>query len=162
MKRREFLKAALYGGSLATIGNILLPGGLVHAGTEAILHQRLLVNIMLKGGPDFRHLLAPAYDASTGSYGYRHWEAKAPAHSIADSSSDWESRWNDDYFHVSDGETTFGILKRCGWLKSMWDQGNVAIICNATGSTSRNHTHSELVMEHGYLDMKPGDFGRSG
>jgi uncharacterized protein (DUF1501 family) len=162
MKRRDVLKAALYGGSLISGGGLFLPGRLAHAGAEAVLSQRVLANIMLKGGPDFRHLLAPPFEANSSSYGYRHWQAKAAAHAIADSSSAWADRWNNDYYPVTDGQTTFGILKRCGWLKSMWDQGKVAVVCNASGGTSRNHAHCELVMEYGDLSTQPNELGRSG
>jgi hypothetical protein len=107
----------------------------------ATVSQRVLVNLMLAGGPDLRHLLPPAFNSNTASYGYRYWEAKANAHGIAQSAAAYQARWENDYFHVGDSQTTFGILKSCGWLKRMWDSGHVAFINNAIGCTARDHAY---------------------
>ena len=74
----------------------------------------------------------------------------------------FQSRWENDYDLLSDGTTEFGILKSCGWLKSMWDAGHVAIICNAVGGKDRNHPHCTLQMDLGDLTASHIDTGRSG
>ena len=44
----------------------------------------------------------------------------------------------------------------------MWDKGNLAIICNALGSTSRDHEQAILAMDQGNLTSGPNDSLRSG
>ena len=162
MNRRNFLKAAMASGALYSAGGLPILGREVFADGFANVSQRVLVNLMLGGGPDFRHLLPPAFDVDPTSYGYRYWEAKAGAHSIEPVASAYQARWDNDYFHINDGDTTFGILKSCGWLKSMWDAGNVAFIHNAIGSPSRDHVHSQLVMEQGDTRTGRNDYDKSG
>lgn len=162
MNRRDFLKASLATGALYSAGGLPLLGGNVYASGFAPLNNRVLVNVMLQGGPDFRHLMPPAFNSSPSSYGYRYWQAKARAHAIADAASAYQARWNNDYFHVSHGQTQFGILKSCGWLKRMWDAGNVAVICNAVGAKTRDHAHCQLVLDQGNITSGPNDFNRSG
>jgi uncharacterized protein (DUF1501 family) len=161
MRRREFLKtvlaSALYAG-----GGLAFPGRVAQAAGFPASGNRMLVNIMLAGAPDFRHLFTPQFDADQGSYGYRYWEARAGSHAVAASSSAWRDRWENDYVHVGDATTEFGILAKCGWLRRMWDAGNVAIISNAMGGTTRNHSHCELIMDQGDLSTGPNDFNRSG
>ena len=162
MRRRDFIKSALATGALYTSGGLPVLGRVAHASGMPALGNRVLVNIMLSGGPDFRHLFPPPFDSKPDSYGFRYWEARAAAHSIDQTSSAYQSRWTNDYFHVSDGPTEFGILAKCGWLKRMWDAGHVAIVSNAVGGTDRNHSHCQLIMNQGNLSTGPNDFGRSG
>jgi len=162
MKRRDFLKAALATGALYGAGGLPVLGQVAHASGIPALGNRVLVNIMLSGAPDFRHLFTPPFDPVPGSYGYEYWAARAGSHSIDQSATAYESRWNNDYMHTLDGSTEFGILGKCGWLKRMWDAGNVAIISNAVGGTTRNHPHCTLIMEQGNLSSGSNDFDRSG
>ena len=162
MRRREFIKSALATGALYTSSGFPVLERLAHASGIPVLGNRVLVNIMLSGGPDFRYLFPPAFDSTPDSYGFRHWEAKAAVHSIEQTSTAYQLRWTNDYFHVSDGTTEFGILAKCGWLKRMWDAGNVAIVSNAVGGTNRNHSHCRLIMNQGNLSTGANDFGRSG
>lgn len=162
MNRRDFIKATLATGALYSANGLPVLVDSASAANFAPLNNRILVNVMLAGGPDLRHLLPPAFDSDTQSYGYRYWEAKAGAHAIANSVSAYQARWNDDYFHLNDGSIDFGILKTCGWLKRMWDAGNVAIICNAVGAQTRNHVHGQLVLDQGNLTSGPNDANRSG
>ena len=162
MNRRKFIKAALATSTLYAASGLPTLGRVASADGVPALDNRVLVNVMMFGGPDFRHLFPPPFDSKPGSYGYEYWAARAGSHSIAESVSAYQSRWFDDYFHVSDGATDFGILSSCGWLKRMWDAGNVAIITNAVGGTTRNHSHCRLIMEQGNLRSGPNDFERSG
>ena len=149
MERRNFIKAALATGLLYGTGSLPSVSRIARAGFAPV-NRRILVNVMLAGGPDFRHLFPPAYNANSASFGYRYWEARARSHDISSSSaSAWQNRWTNDYFAVSGGGTTFGILRNCGWLKRMYDQGNVAIIANAIGSSSRDHDHSISILDQG-------------
>jgi uncharacterized protein (DUF1501 family) len=162
MKRRHFLKAALASGALYSAGGLPIFGGMAHGSGFAGASQRIVVNMMLEGGPDVRHLLPPPFDPSPASYGYRFWEAKAYAHGIAKSPSAYQTRWENDYFHVASGETAFGILNTCGWLKRMWDSGHVALVNNALGCPARDHAYCQLIMDQGDRSSGPNDYERSG
>ena len=157
MRRRDVIKAALATGALYGSGGLPALGRVAQANSFPGLANRVLVNVMLSGGPDFRHLFPAPFDSDPQSYGYRYWEAKAGAHSLEQASSTYQARWTDDYFHVSDGATEFGILRKCGWLKRMWDSGKVAIISNAVGGTTRNHLHCQLIMHQGNPGSSPND-----
>jgi len=161
MKRRAFIKA-LAASIVYTGGGLPALGRVAQASSFPTLDNRVLINMMLSGGPDFRHLFPPPFDSNPDSYGYRYWQARAGAHSIAESSSAYQARWENDYLHASDGQTKFGILAKCGWLKRMWDAGNVAVISNTVGGTTRNHPHCELIMNQGNLSSSPTDSERSG
>ena len=152
----------LASGALYTAGGLPFLGRMAQAEGFAPLGQRVLVNIMLEGGPDLRHLFPPAYNSNPSSYGFRYWEARASSHAIAQSSSAYLTRWQNNYFPITSGATNFGILNSCGWLKRMWDAGNVAIVCNMVGATTRDHAHCQLVMDQGNRSSGPNDFNRSG
>lgn len=160
MDRRNFLKNSLL--ATAMYSGAGLPGiaSLAQASAFAPVMQRTLVNIKLDGGPDFRHLFAPAYNAAPGSFGRKFWGAMSTAHGIAGNASAWEQRWNNDYTPLHDG--SFGVLSSCGWLQRMWTQGNVALISNVLGSDSRNHAHASLVLEQGNRSSGPSSSRRSG
>jgi len=162
MKRREFIIKALATGAVYTIGGLPLFSGRAVADGFPSISNRILVNLMLAGGPDLRHLFPPPFQAISSDYGYQYWQAKASAHAIAQNTTAYQSRWENDYYHVSHGETEFGILKTCGWLKRMWDANNVAIVCNAVGGQDRDHAHCQLVLDQGDLSSGKNDFNRSG
>lgn len=151
--RREFIKLAL-ASSLSTGGATL--SSVVQAQESfAPLNRRVAINVYLTGGPDWRHVFPPAYSANTSSYGNLYWKNRARAHGIARSESAAQRRWDDDFHHTVGGRTRFGILKRCGWLYDMWNQGNVAIISNTVGAVSRDHSHAISVMNLGDIDAEP-------
>lgn len=161
MRRRDFLRSALFGTVLLGSGALprlarAIPGGFPALG------RRVLINVTLDGGPDFRHLFPPAFDANPASFGYRYWEAMCAAHEIDPTPAAWEARWNDAYTPLSDATTQFGLLNGCGWLQRMWDRGKVAIVCNVLGASSRNHAHGAIVLNHGDRSLGPNDQGRSG
>ncbi len=109
----------------------------------------MLVSVLLSGGPDFRHLMPPAYSETIGSTGFEYWKAMAASHGLGESPRDLQARFNLEYDLVGDTQNEFGILKSCGWLKQMWDEGHVAIINNVLGSSSRNHPLSIMASELG-------------
>jgi uncharacterized protein (DUF1501 family) len=161
MERRHFIKTVLVSGAIY--------GGLPVLGRGATVNEfptpsnRMLVDVMLDGGPDFRYLNPPPFDPDINSFGYRYWEMQAAAHDLpADNPDRWEQRWNEKYFHVSDGTTDFGILKQAEWLKNMWDAGKVAIINNVVGGTSRDHAHCQLIKDLGDITASAGDLNRPG
>mgnify|MGYP000007486419 CR=1 FL=1 len=159
--RRDFI--ATYPSRLITAAGLLhLIPSWSWAQTAPTISQPLLVNVMLDGGPDFRHLFPPPYDGNPSSYGYAYWNYRASSHGLSASPSQWGDRWSSAYHSVTGQGTTFGILKKAGWLKSMWDQGHVAIIHNVFGSASRDHHLSKVVYETGDLDAGKNDVSRDG
>ncbi|MDH3646236.1 MAG: DUF1501 domain-containing protein [Gammaproteobacteria bacterium] len=162
MNRRDFLRNTLATTALYSAGGLPGISNLAAANGFAPINSRMLVNIMLDGGPDFRHLFAPAFDADTLSFGHRYWEANNTAHSIDGNANAWEQRWNQDYNPVGSAGYEFGILNNSGWLQSMWDAGNVAIVSNVFGSSSRDHAESKLIMDQGNRSSGQANSLRSG
>lgn len=161
--RRDFLKSGL-----ALAGGLALPWLSSPALAGAGLNQRLLANLFLGGGPDIRHLLPPAFDSNPDSYGYTFWQQRwSSCGGGGDfSASAAQQFFSNTYDLLNQGNVGFGIHKRCGWLKAMWQQGKVAVLCNVLGATSRDHDHAAHVYEHGDRSTtalqtgKPGWGGR--
>jgi uncharacterized protein (DUF1501 family) len=162
MRRRDFLRSALFASALYGVSTAPRVVNVARADTFPALGRRLLVNVELDGAPDLRHLFPPAFDSDTSSFGYRYWEAMAGAHGIGNSGAEYESRWIDAYAPLGFGDTSFGILGGCGWLQRMWDRGKVAIVCNVLGASSRNHSHGLVVLQHGDRALGPNDSDGSG
>ncbi|HKY91709.1 MAG TPA: DUF1501 domain-containing protein [Nevskiaceae bacterium] len=158
MDRRAFVKRLIASGAVCATGGY---SGLAHAGFAAV-NRPILADLMLLGGPDLRHLMPPAYDSNTSSFGHRYWKARHRSHGLGALTGEWKSRWDDDYFHCSSGGTSFGILRKAGWLYDMWSAGHVAVVPNSFGGQSRDHEHCTLVLDQGNLSSGPNDHGRSG
>lgn len=157
MHRRAFLKTVMgcAGGAM----------GLMAKSSDSYavgVTKKTVVNVTLEGGPDFRHLFTPPYDSNPQSFGFQYWKARANSHAISDTTSVLQQRWGNDYFHVAHGGVEFGILKKCTWLKTMWDQGNVAILNNVVGAQTRDHVHAQLVLDQANVRSGPLDTERSG
>lgn len=161
MNRRDFLRNALASGAIYSAGGLPLLSESAEAGFAAVRH-RVLAGVTLAGGPDFRHLLPPAFSTNTSSYGNRFWRARAGSFGLGNSSQAMAKHWNSAFYHRGSGGQSFGILKKAVWLKDMWDAGNVAIVNNVIGSESRDHSHGLLVMDQGIRSSGPNDFNRSG
>ncbi len=159
LNRRRFLQSSLL---LSTLGSGLLPSfsRIARADGFAPVAKPVLANIMLNGGPDMRHPFVPAFSSTVGSYGRIYWEARAVIHNQEDPSlAAMQARWNNDYFHVSHGTTSFGILKRCDWLYDQWEAGHVALLCGVLSDTSRDHEQAIRNMEMGNRDADKLLFG---
>ncbi len=158
MKRREFIKMS------ATAALFLAMGGApitAHAATS--IASKTVVKITLDGGPDFKHLIVPAFDANDGSYGAAYWRARASIFRVNASSNDaLRQAYNDNYDEIVLDGVRCGILKSCAWLKSEVQSGNVAIVNNVVASTNRDHYHSKLIMESGSLSTGANDTDISG
>jgi uncharacterized protein (DUF1501 family) len=171
MNRRDFLK--LSAGSLflnscissiftqnAQAGNVQLPTSFPTS------IPKILINVTLDGGPDFRHLMPPRYDSNPKSYGYLYWKYRSNAHAIAQNETAYQARWENDFLKPSKKLAPtgkeFGILNNAQWLFDQWENGNLAIINNALGSNSRDHAHSLLVLEQGNRNASPHDLDRPG
>ena len=162
MDRRSFLSALIASGALYTAGG--LPGvtRAARASDFPLGAQPFLVSVLLNGGPDFRHLMPPAFDSDPSSFGNRYWHANASAHATEADDAALQARWDNDYFHIGDGATQFGILNSCTWLKQMWDMGHVAVVNNLLTTSSRNHPFGVLISEQGDRNALPNDYNVSG
>ena len=173
--RRRFLQSALCSGLL--FGTGMLPR--VSSAAPAPLANRILVNLFLNGGPDFRHLIVPAYDATPGSFGHQYWSNRWRAHRLSQNNQNtWENRWNNDYYPITVGGSnwpaggvdagglnsgvTFGIWREAGWLIDMFRAGNVALVFNAVGGTNRAHDLSTLMLNQGNVLSGLNNADRSG
>ena len=159
MDRRHFLKSSL----LTSLGLSLGPAArAVRAQSASQAPGPTLVVLNLLGGPDFRHIFTPRYDPSD-LYSETFWRAKARSHSLDPADTAGLSARAESYLVPADeAHQSFGIHPDCGWLASMFDQGNVAIINNVYGSTNRDHVHSTLILESGNPDSGPRDNQQSG
>lgn len=150
--RRQFLRDALSLSVLSGIGAFPGISRVAHA-EFASVNQPILAHIMLDGGPDLRHLFPPAFvPGAGGSYGSAYWEARARSHNIGNSDVAKLARWDEAYFHATNGGTPFGILNTCEWLQTMWNDGKVAIVCNMLADDSRDHDKATRNMERGVRD----------
>lgn len=171
LKRRQFLQAVL-----ATASLPLMPS--VVRAAPAPLQRRILVNLFMDGGPDMRHLVVPAYDATPGSLGAKYWQHRARSHSLAAAGQTAEQRWNQDYvpFTVNGAGwptglvdvggrnhlVRFGIWREASWLVDMFRAGKVAMVFNAVGGQNRAHDLSTLQLNQGNLLSGLNDANRSG
>lgn len=180
LSRRQFLESAFYSSLLYAAGSVV-PGAVSTAkANPAPILQRTLVDLFLDGGPDFRHLIVPAFTTEEGSFGQRYWANRQFSHRLTDFGQTAEQRWNNDYYHITVGDTDqnwpnnlvdqgnlnagveFGILKSAGWLIDMFREGHVALVFNAYGGTNRAHDLSSLMIQQGNVDATLNDRLRSG
>ncbi|MBX2867648.1 MAG: DUF1501 domain-containing protein [Acidiferrobacterales bacterium] len=166
MNRRQFMQSAFYSSLLYGGGTIPRVINSAYAGFSQV-NNPILINLMLDGGPDLRHLIVPAWTTDQSEVGYHYWKYRWRAHRLANESDNvLQARWEDDYFKITVGGqnwggnvdsgglndgVTFGIWKEAGWLIDMFLQGKVAIFCNAVGGRNRNHSLSTIQLEQGNL-----------
>ncbi len=174
LDRRRFLQAAL--GAGLVWGGGVFPR--MASAAPAPLTHRILVNLMLDGGPDFRHLIVPAFDTAGGSFGNLYWTYRRRAHRLGAGNNPLRRRWEDDYYPITVGGdgwnsglvdagnlntgVTFGIWREAGWLIDMFRAGNAALVFNAVGGTNRAHDLSTLMLNQGNLTSGLNDADRSG
>ncbi|MEE9446984.1 MAG: DUF1501 domain-containing protein [Arenicellales bacterium] len=162
MNRRRFMKNAMLTGLVYGVGGLPTFINESSAAFQSLGSKRVLLNLMLEGGPDLRHFIVPEYSANTNSFGYHYWRNRTRAHGISNTASAMQNHWNNQFDHRSHNGITFGIAKTCGWFTQMWDAGHVAIINNAYSIDSRAHDHATLVMNQGNRNSEAGQLNRSG
>ncbi|MFT6046460.1 MAG: hypothetical protein ACI9WC_002166 [Arenicella sp.] len=177
LSRRHFLQTAFY--SSLVYGAGALPSLAPNAHAMPVpLTNRILIDLFLDGGPDMRHLVVPAFDATPNSFGDKYWSNRSRSHSLAITGQTAQQRWNDDYYPITVGGNnwsgglvdagglnsgvTFGIWREAGWLIDMFRSGNVALIFNAVGGTNRAHDLSSLMMHQGDVLTSLNNQDRSG
>ena len=154
INRREFIKSSLITGlALSTIGYPRIS-------LAAPDRDTILVVIMLNGGPDFRYLLVPPYDAIAGTYGHEFWTARARTYELSPLDlGGIEAKFN-EYLPVAN--QVFRMHHNCGWLRNQFEAGNVALISNVYASKNRDHSHSTIRLERGDIQADVQDSGLSG
>ncbi len=141
MKRRDFLKNSMYA-SMAVGAGLALPLN-ASAVCNAVDMPRTLVNLMLYGGMDSKFIFMPAPSHLSSNYLDKIWEARSSLYGGLYPS--YTDMFNNEYLLTTDKNGfEFGIFKRCGWLKSEFEAGRVAVIANAFCSTNRRHDQSQL------------------
>ena len=153
MNRRDFLRNTLYASMAAGTGfgmGFPLPALSACPITDL---PRTLVNVMLYGGADLRFLFMPAPSHFSAAYMDSLWAARRTLYS--NSYNSYTEMFDNEYMLVNDPVSglDFGIYKRCGWLKSEFEAGRVAVIANSFCSRNRRHDQSQLnanVGEPGY------------
>lgn len=157
MNRRHFIKTSFLAG--------LYLGTVKWHGLKALAadpSSKILLNIVLGGGPDLRHLIVPPFSPDKGSYGYQYWSHRYFSHAIANDEAAWSARWTNAYLPATSSQGTFGILSKASWLKEQFEAGRVALANNVVGAGSRDHSHALLTLEAGDLKVGPNDFNRDG
>ncbi len=164
MDRRSFLQSSLYASLIYGTGSLPKLINESQAAFAPLGNKRVLVNLMMNGAPDMRHIIVPAYSANANDFGYHYWRNRTRSHGIPNSPSQMEAHWINNFDHHQHPEngTTFGIAKSCGWLSEMWNQGNLAILCNVYGDDTRAHDFAVQIMNQGNRQSHPGQLDRSG
>jgi hypothetical protein len=122
----------------------------------------VVVNLMLRGGPDFRHIIVPPFAGESSGPGFLYWSNRWRSHGLGQDPEDWQRRYASDFVPVQIGGRTLGIWKDAGWLRAQIAAGKAALCHNVVGATSRGHSHAELVWESGARATTPNDFTRDG
>jgi len=159
MRRRDFIKLSANAALLLAWTGLGTP---LQAGTTPAV-SKTVINLMLDGGPDFRHLIVPAYKSGDAddSYAAQFWLSRASLWSVS-SADELKQKYLDNYDDVTISGIKCGILKSCAWLRDEIDAGNVAIVNSVIGSTNRDHHHSQLMIESGSLEIGAHSLDASG
>ncbi len=159
MERRAFIESILGSVAALSVGGLSsLYAPTAHSMSPAgfsPITRRTLINTLLDGGPDMRHLIVPKPNSTPGSYGFEYWSNRSRSHLINNEFSAWMTRFNDDYYPITVGgqnwnssivdqgaintSVSFGVWREAGWLLDQFLNGNVALVFNIAGSTIRNH-----------------------
>jgi uncharacterized protein (DUF1501 family) len=147
MERRDFLKVL---SSAAAMAGVSLragwPSARALAAARATAYGRTVINVMLTGGADLRHLFVPNPYASK-AYAAKFWEARKDLYQP--DYPNYRAMWKDLYWGVGSDDGKFGIHKSAGWLAHRFRDGDVAIVANVLGSENRRHDHSRLIVNTG-------------
>jgi len=160
MRRRDFIKLSLNTMLLLSLSGLVTKA---EAGDISI-DNSVIVNIMLDGGPDFRHIIVPAYaqdNDDEDSYAAKFWKARSSIWNVS-STDDLKKVYQDNYDEITIDSVTFGVHNKCKWLKDQLESSNVAIVSNVVVSTNRDHHHSQVMMENGSADANAHNLDVSG
>ena len=161
IKRREFLRQSLLA-SLAAGVALGRPTRVLGAECQVVDIPRTLVNVMLQGGADLRYLFMPSPGHFDSTYVNLIWEARKALY--AEEYSNYLQMFDNEYSPVTDPVSglEFGILNQASWLKTQFEAGNVAVVCNAYCSRNRRHDQSILNADAAVPELAQLNFDRNG
>lgn len=161
LKRRDFLRLSLLS-SLAAGAALSRPGRVFAADCQVNDMPRTLVNVMLQGGADLRFLFMPSPGHFDSTYVNLTWEARRTLYSQDYAS--YQQMFDNEYSLLTDPVSglSFGIHNQAGWLKTQFQAGNVAVVCNAYCSRNRRHDQSILNADAAEPDLAHLNFDRDG
>lgn len=122
---------------------------------------RILVNVMLAGGADLRHVFVPDPSLQP-DYAAAFWRARAAMTRQDGSLATYQSVYNTQHTKLTISSQTFGVHNAAGWLIEMLRAGKAAIIANVAGSEIRQHEESQLIWLTGDPLVSPVDYDRDG
>lgn len=159
MKRRDFIKLSANAALLLAYSGISSP---LYADTNTST-PKTVINIMLSGGPDMRHLIVPKFTEEEGddSYAAYFWKSRKSIWQV-NKLNQLREKYSENYDTITINGKEYGILKNSAWLKEQILAGNVAIINNVVCSENRDHVHSRAMLESGSLDTNDYSLDVSG
>jgi len=182
MNRRSFIQTML--ASAAASSSVGFSRyATAQAGTPgfASISNRILINTLLDGGPDMRHLIVPKPSNTPNTFGFEYWSNRFQVHRVGNNFADWMTRFDDDYFPITvnglnwgangvnlvdsgglNNGVEFGIWREAGWLIDQFFNGNAALVCNTAGVSSRAHDRASLQLNQGDIDADLDQVNRSG
>jgi len=147
----------------------------------ASISNRILINTLLDGGPDMRHLIVPKPSNTPNTFGFEYWSNRFQVHRVGNNFADWMTRFDDDYFPITvnglnwgangvnlvdsgglNNGVEFGIWREAGWLIDQFLNGNAALVFNTAGVSSRAHDRASLQLNQGDIDADLDQANRSG
>lgn len=163
INRRSFLRHSIYASLAGTAAlGIGLPARAL-ADCTTVDMPRTLVNLMFYGGIDSRFIFMPAPSHPSAAYLDQIWQARKALYST--SYATYQEMFTAEYDPVSDPDDPgfeFGIHNRCGWLRSEFEAGRVAIVANSFCSRNRRHDQSQLNANLGLPEYSDLIYNQSG
>jgi uncharacterized protein (DUF1501 family) len=163
ISRRNFLRSSLFASLAGTSAlGMGMPSRLL-ADCATVEMPRTLVNLMFYGGMDSRFIFMPAPNHPSPAYLDQIWQARQSVYPAGYTS--YEEMFTAEYDRVSDPDDPsfeFGIFNRCGWLKSEFEAGRVAIVANSFCSRNRRHDQSQLNANLGLPEFNDLLYDQSG
>jgi uncharacterized protein (DUF1501 family) len=157
MNRRDFLKTTFY---TFTMMSAPIQMGLKVAETFAanipLNIGRIVINTMLVGGADLRYLFVPEPGTA---YATKFWKARE---NLYKKYQTYEDVWEDLYLPTENNGFVFGVHRNAAWLRDQFNSGNVAIVSNVQGSENRRHDYSQVIINTGDSNARPGIYDRDG
>ncbi len=161
MSRRDCLRGALGFGLASLLG---LPRWALADEPGTVVKQRRLMQVLLRGGADFRGLIVPEPDGKSSSYATRFWQARAAVVAGEGASSrDAEGQIIENWLPAEDSAgRPIRFHPAANWLHAEYLAGRVAVVANVLHSTTRNHRRAQKAFEAGDQDLSATESNQSG
>lgn len=161
MSRRDCLRGAVGFGLASLLG---LPRWALADEAASVVKQRRLLQVLLRGGADFRGLIVPEPDGKSSSYATRFWQARAAAVAGEGASArDAEGQVIESWLPAEDSQgRAIRFHPAADWLHTEFLAGRVAVVANVLHSTTRNHRRAQKAFEAGIHDLSGTETSQSG